>query len=186
MWKKDNAADFTIGFAGQMTEQKKPERFLYAFAEVKKQMANVKGIMAGDGYCCPKLRSLANELAICNDIIFAGYLPDLTLFYTTIDVLILTSDREPFGRVIMEAMSYGRAVIAANVDGVPELVEDGKTGYLVPADDINAYVRKIIYLSKNPEHCRSMGEAAYQSVRERFSKSRYQQEIINLLTKYTL
>ncbi len=182
--KKDYAADFIIGFAGQMVENKQPTRFLHAFSETKKQIANIQGIMAGDGSLLPKIRLLAEELAIADDIIFTGYLTDLAPFYATIDVLVLTSDHEAFGRVILEAMSFGRAVIAADVGGVSELVEDGKTGYLVPAGDINAYVRKIIYLSKNPEHCRSMGEAAYQSVRERFSKSRYQHEIISLLTKY--
>ena len=83
----------------------------------------------------------------------------------------------------MEAMSYGRAVIAADVGGVSELVEDGETGYLVPADDINAYVRKILYLSKNPEHCRSMGEASRQKGTGKVFKSCYQQALVNILTK---
>ena len=180
---KDCAADFIIGFAGQMVENKQPTRFLHAFSEAKKQIANIQGIMAGDGSLLPKIRLLAKDLAIADDIIFTGYLTDLAPFYATIDVLVLTSDHEAFGRVIAEAMSYGRTVIAANVGGVSEVVDDGNTGYLVPADDINAYTEKIICLAKNPELCRKMGEASRQRVQECFSKSRYQQEIIRLLTK---
>jgi glycosyltransferase involved in cell wall biosynthesis len=182
--KKEDDLNFVIGFAGQMAEHKKPERFLYAFSEVKKQIPNIKGIMAGDGPVLPTLRLLAKELAIADDITFTGFLYDLTLFYSKVDVLVLTSDYEPFGLVIVEAMNYGRAVIAANVDGVPEVVTDGKTGYLVPADDINAYAEKIIYLARNPKVRRKMGETARQQIKERFSKSRYQQELISLLTKH--
>jgi glycosyltransferase involved in cell wall biosynthesis len=179
--KNKNTSNFVVGFAGQMAEHKKPERFLYVFSQLKNQIANIKGIMAGEGPMLPKLRSLAENLEIADDITFTGYLPDLDDFYFNIDVFMLTSDHEPFGRVIMEAMSYGRAVVASAVGGVPELVEDGKTGYLVPAENIDAYTRKIIYLSRNPEYCRQMGEAARRRVIERFCKSRYQKELIRII-----
>lgn len=179
--KKDLISHFVIGFAGQMTEHKKPQRFLYAFSQAKRSIPKIKGIMAGDGPMLPMLRSLAEDLEIAEDILFTGYVSDLDFFYSTIDVLVLTSDHEPFGRVILEAMSYGRAVIAAAVDGVPEVVEDGKTGYLVPAEEIPAYCQKILELSKNPEYCRQMGKSARRRVMERFGKSRYQHELISIL-----
>ena len=180
--KSDFASNFVMAFAGQMAGHKKPERFLCAFSQVRKQTANIKGIMAGDGPMLPALRSLAQDLKIADDIVFTGYLSDLQPFYANIDVLVLTSDREAFGRVILEAMSYGRAVIASAVGGVPEVVEDGRTGYLVPAEDISAYARKILCLFENPELCRQMGENARRSVSERFGKSRYQEELIRILT----
>lgn len=180
--KKDFTSKFVMGFAGQMAGHKKPERFLYVFSKVRAHTANVKGIMVGDGPMLPALRSLAEDLGIADDVTFTGYLVDLHPFYCDIDVLVLTSDHEPFGRVIMEAMIYGRAVIAASVGGVPEVVEDGKTGYLVPANDISAYTRKVLGFVHNLEKCRQMGVAARRSVLERFSKSHYQQALIRILT----
>lgn len=179
--KRDFTSDFVVGFAGQMAGHKRPERFLYAFYRARKETANIKGIMAGDGPMLPMLCSLAKDLKIADDIVFTGYLSDLEPFYANIDVLVLTSDQEAFGRVILEAMSYGRAVIAAAVGGVPEVVEDGRSGYLVPAGDIFAYTQKILCLLKNPKHCRQMGESARRRVLERFSKSRYQKELIRIL-----
>jgi len=179
---RSHTLSFLIGYAGQMTEHKKPERFLHVFSQVKTRENDVRGIMAGDGWMLPGLSSLAESLGIANEITFAGFLSDLEDFYSTIDVLVLTSERESFGRVIMEAMRHGRAVVAAAVDGVPELVEDGKTGYLVPAGDIKAYSQKILSLINDPENCRRMGEAGRRRVSEYFSKSRYQQEMIRILT----
>ena len=184
--KKEDRSHFVMGFAGQMAAHKKPERFLQVFSRVKRRVPNARGIMAGDGPMLPKLLSLAKELKISEDITFTGYRADLDSFFDDIDILVLTSDEEPFGRVIMEAMSHGRAVVAAAVGGGPELVEEGKTGYLVPADDIDAYSRQVFTLLYSPEYCRRFGEAAHQRVAERFSKSLYQRQLIRILANETV
>jgi len=178
---KEFSSHFVAGFAGQMADHKKPERFLHVFSRLKSRAPNVRAIMAGDGPMLPKLRSMAEKLKIGDDIRFTGYLSDLDSFYSTIDVLILTSDRESFGRVVLEAMGHGRPVVAAAVGGVSELVEEGKTGYLVAADDIDAYCQKILFLKNHPETCRRMAEAAYRRVSERFCKSLYQRRLIRIL-----
>lgn len=180
--RRKNGLPFVMGYAGQMAHHKRPERFLYALCQVKKQAPGVKGIMVGDGPRLPMLRLLAKELEVADDVVFTGYLDSLDAFYAGIDVLVLTSDRESFGRVVVEAMSRGRAVIAAAVGGVPEVVEDGKTGYLVPANDIAAYAEKVLDFVNRPEFCYQMGAAGHQRVSELFSKSRYQQVLIRILT----
>ena len=183
--KKTDNEYFVMGYAGQMAEHKKPERFLYIFSQIKNKSIKLKGIMAGNGPMLSKIRTIAYDLGISDDIVFTGYLTDLDSFYTDIDVLILTSDHESFGRVLVEAMCHGRAVVAADVDGVPEVVEDGKTGHLVPAHDIAAYSKKVLELLNNPEHCQMMGYAGRRRFLERFCKSNYQQKLIRLLVNET-
>ena len=174
---------FIIGFAGQMTEHKRPERFLYALSQVNKINPDIKGIMAGDGPLLRDLRSLAKKLYIDKNVEFPGYVFNLESFYATISVLVLTSDHEPFGRVILEAMSYGCPVVTADVGGVSEIVNNKQTGYLVRPNEISAYVHWILYLSDHPQICSKMGRAAQRDVTNRFSKTSYQYNLKSLITR---
>ncbi|SMC72997.1 Glycosyltransferase involved in cell wall bisynthesis [Desulfocicer vacuolatum DSM 3385] len=179
-----NDVPVVIGFAGQLIALKRPERFLYIFHQLKKIKGNnIKGIIAGNGSMLPELRTLAKSLRIDQDVTFTGYLTDLNQFYTEIDILILTSDYESFGRVLAEAMSYGRTVIASAVGGVPELVKNEVTGYLVKKQDTAAYSQKIIDLVNDPKQCQKMGDNARKIILERFSKHQYQENLISLLTQ---
>jgi glycosyltransferase involved in cell wall biosynthesis len=171
----------TVGFAGQMMPHKRPERFLNAFALSLQEVPSLKGIMAGNGKLLPEMKTLASQLGIDNCVDIPGFIYPLTSFYERIDVFVLTSDQEPFGRVLVEAMAAYRPVIAASVGGVPEVILDGICGFLVPADDIAAYAEKIVTLATDPELRRRMGMAAHQWATENFSLSRYVDSIYTVL-----
>ena len=71
-------------------------------------------------------------------VIFTGFRQDIPEIMALLDILVLASEKEPFGRVLIEAMACGKPVVATNAGGVPEIAEDGKTGILVPPKDSRA------------------------------------------------
>lgn len=170
-----------VGFAGQMVAHKCPERFINAFTIAKKAYPNLAGIMAGGGVMLDEMRILAEKQEISSSLQIVGHINDMRSFYNSLDIFVLTSEEEPFGRVLIEAMSVGCPVIATNVGGVPEIVEDGKTGFLVPSHDINAFAENILLLAHDNNLRARIGLAGYERVQNQFSVIKYCHELINVL-----
>jgi glycosyltransferase involved in cell wall biosynthesis len=85
------------------------------------------------------------------------------------DCFYFPSMSESFGIAAVEAMSTALPVVASEVGGLPEIIRDGRNGYLVPAGDSAAAAERILRLRANPELCRGIGEAARATVLERFT-----------------
>jgi glycosyltransferase involved in cell wall biosynthesis len=92
-------------------------------------------------------------------------------------VLALPALCEPFGLVVTEAMSHGLPVVASNTDAIPEIVEDGRTGYLVERGDAPALADRLASVLASPEQARAMGQAGLKRVRERFMWSQVCQRL---------
>jgi glycosyltransferase involved in cell wall biosynthesis len=166
---KQATAPVTAAFVGQFTRNKQPQRFLEALALARRAFPQLKAVMAGDGPLLVEMRELAQRLNIADNVQILGYVETVEIVYSGMDFLVLTSDREAFGRTIMEAMAHGRAVIAARVDGVPELVEDNITGFLVEADDISAYAHRMIQLAQDVALRQQMGLAGRERILHHFT-----------------
>lgn len=169
-----------VGFAGQMVAHKCPERFIQAFAIAKKACPHLVGIMAGDGLMLEEMKLLVKEQNISNSLQILGRVKDMVSFYRNLDIFVLTSEKEPFGRVLIEAMSVGCPVIAASVGGVPEVVEDGVTGFLVPSHDINAFAKNILLLARDRDLRIQMGLAGYKRVQDLFSVTQYCNQLVSI------
>ena len=101
-------------------------------------------MLVGQGDSEPALRRLANELHISDRVVFAGFHPDPTAFYTTADLLVLSSDYEGFGNVIVEALAVGTPVVSTDCPtGPAEILADGTYGKLVPVGDAEALAASI-------------------------------------------
>jgi glycosyltransferase involved in cell wall biosynthesis len=85
------------------------------------------------------------------------------------DLFVLPSLNEGMGRVLIEAMALAKPVVASRVGGIPEIVVDGETGNLVPAKDAKRLAEAILFLLKDAELCRRMGEAGKKRADSRFS-----------------
>jgi glycosyltransferase involved in cell wall biosynthesis len=96
------------------------------------------------------------------------------------DVFILPSLAEGLGRSLLEAMAAGRAVVASNVGGIPEAVEDGKTGILVPPQDAQALAKAVAFLLDNPEQAREMGQAGRRRAEQLFDEKKMIDRICSL------
>ncbi|MBP1933411.1 N-acetyl-alpha-D-glucosaminyl L-malate synthase BshA [Ammoniphilus resinae] len=119
------------------------------FAEVHKKI-DAKLLLIGEGPDTSFVRQMVNELGLSNAVRFMGKQDDVACVYSLADVLLLTSEKESFGLVALEAMACGKPVVATQTGGIPEVVEDGITGFLKPIGDIAGMAEKVTHLFTNP------------------------------------
>lgn len=172
-----------VGFAGQMIAHKCPECFIRAFAVAQREFPNLVGVMAGDGSMLEDMKLLTKKLNISHCLQILGRVTDMPKFYKNLDIFVLTSEKEPFGRVLIEAMSVGCPVIAPIIDGVPEVVEDGLSGFLVKPNDTNAFAENILKLARDKDLRVQIGLAGYNRVRTFFSVKEYCSQVINIFNE---
>ena len=132
---------FRLGCAGRLVSVKGIALAIHAVNKLK-----LKGILcelwlAGNGESYTDLQKLSSELKLENEVKFLGFVDNMTDFFSAIDCFVCPSIREPFGLVCAEAMAHGCPVVAAKVDGIPEVVEDGSTGFCIsPSLPVEQYV----------------------------------------------
>ena len=110
------------------------------------------------------------ELGLSNKLIFRGYTNNIGDIYPQLDISVVPSLREPFGRVIIESMAFGKPVIATNIGGPLDIVTD-QTGILVPVNDPLSLANAILFLADNPAIKASMGKAGRERVENYFTIS---------------
>lgn len=174
-----------IGFAGRLVPWKGHKTFLEALAKVKKEVPDIKALIAGDailndnnpeGYKKELLR-LTEDLCLKNNVIFTGFRADMPEFMQEIDIFVHASHKEPFGMVIVEAMAAGKPVVASRVSGPLEIVRDGETGLLVEPQDADGLAKSILYLIKNQNLAKLMGQKGRERVKELFDLEKNISEI---------
>jgi len=121
-----------IGFAGRLIPFKGPALALHMLAALKGGSRSFELHIAGGGPQLDALKTLAGKLGLLGSVRFHGVVVDMADFYSNIEVFLCPSLREPLGNVCMEAGVYGCPVVATEVDGIPEIVAHGETGYCVP------------------------------------------------------
>ena len=153
---------------GRHVPQKGFDVLLRAFALTVGQDNDTHDLLlAGDGAERVALEQLTRELGIENRVRFVGRVgrPDAVRLFTGCDFFVLPSRHEPMGIVNLEAMAAGKAVIASHVGGVPELVQDGLHGLLVPADDAPALAQAVTQMIKDKVQRKIYGAAGLSSAR---------------------
>ena len=149
-------------FACRQLFPRKGIRFLLeAAAQLKPRFPDLKVVLAGDGFERPALARLAEELGIGRDVTFLGWVPNAELppYYRAAAVSVIPSLEEGFGIPAAEAMGCEVAVVASDAGGLPEVVENGVTGLVVPRGDSQALAQAIGSLLADPERRRQMGQA---------------------------
>jgi hypothetical protein len=119
-------------------------------------------------------------------VTFAGFCPEPSRAYERADVILVPSRLEPFGNVAVEGLAAGRPVIASRVGGLPEIVDHGVTGFLVPPDDSIALAEAISALISDHPTAVMMGEAGARTVRERFPMERFGTSLTSILHSVVL
>jgi L-malate glycosyltransferase len=125
--------------------------------------------MVGDGPDRGAAERLAHDLGLIGHIRFLGKRNDVPELLRQADVLLMPSEMESFGLAALEAMASGVVPIGTRVGGVPELIEDGVTGFLGKTGDVDSMAAQAISVLENPSLRTSMGQAARQSAESRFS-----------------
>lgn len=122
-----------------------------AFALVKKEIPEAHLYIVGEGEDRPVFENDARSSGVSESIHFEGFQPHPKAYLLQTDIFVLASHQEPFGLVLSEARDAGCAVIGSNVDGIPEVLENGKAGQLFEAGDHAALAGIVIDTLKDPE-----------------------------------
>ena len=167
-----------IVWAGRIVPIKNLELLLKSAELLQLQKLLISYKIVGDGELMFASKSFVQQKGLRN-IEFLGYRTDLPEILAKCDLFILTSLNEGFGRVLVEAMASGLAIIATKVGGVPEIITDGINGLLIPSDDPDALCNAIMTLYKKPEMRRQMGFENSKKA-EFYSLNNYVDKIINI------
>ena len=145
---------------------------LRAFAEARRELPQLQLDVAGRGPLEPALRAVAKELGVLGAVRFLGHVSPIQEAIEDAAVVVVPSMGEGFGMVALEAMERARPVIAAEIGGLGELVEDGVTGMLVPAGEPEPLSRAIVRVAGDPGLAAAMGEAGRRRALDRFLQER--------------
>lgn len=158
-----------IGLIGRHDYVKGHDVFVKACSEAAKKCDKLRFLIAGDGDLRGELVRLAKEGGIEDKLIFTGFLKDIYSFINFIDINTLTSRSESFPYVLMEGARMKKPTISSRVGGIPDLIEDGKTGLLFESENYHELADKMVTLANNKELRAEYGEALYERATSTFS-----------------
>lgn len=167
-----------FGMAARLHPQKDHESLIRAAARLKASHPHLRFLMVGDHSGVhraqfDRLDALMGETGTRDLFVFPGFEADMARFYAACDVGLLASHTEGFPLGILESMGAGLPVIASEVGGCGEAVEDGVTGFLVPDGDVAGFAAAIARLAGDGNLRRRMGEAGRQRAATRFGPERF-------------
>ena len=157
---------------GRLNPEKRWDRLLRAVVLLAAKRITFSVRLAGDGPLLKELESQARNLGVDGLVQFLGLRHDIPSLLKESSFLIHTADAEGCPNVVMEAMAFGRAVVATDAGDVPYLVEDGKTGFVVRRGDDAMLVERMATLIMDRDLCRRMGEAGRVKAEREFGLDR--------------
>jgi glycosyltransferase involved in cell wall biosynthesis len=166
-----------VGSIGELRALKRHDDFIRAAAIILKQFPETHFVLAGVGEVRKQLEQLVAELGLKSNFHFLGWRDDADKLLCAMDVFVSASETESFGLAIVEAMAAGTAVVATATEGALEVIEDQKTGLLVPIGDVKSMAQSVIDLLSDPERRRTIATESVQSAAKKFSLTRMVDEI---------
>lgn len=170
--EKENSIESTcckILYVGRLDTQKDPLTLLKALKIVATKEKDVSVTIVGDGEKYEECKDfiLANNLS--GVINMVGWQSDTSKFYASHDLFVMSSIYESFGLIFLEAGYYNLPIVATNVEGIPEVVENGVTGLLSNPLDPEKLAENILILKNDPQLRKSMGDAGFHKVTTTFA-----------------
>jgi len=171
-----------VVWAGRIVPVKNLRLLLNAIELLKEFNLSISYEIIGAGELMEEAQKIVRLKNLTN-VNFFGYRTDLPKIFADCDIFVLTSLNEGFGRVLVEAMASGLAIIATKVGGVPEIITDGINGLLIPSDKPDKLSKAIVTLYQNPELRRQMGLANIKKA-EYYSLNNYISRVINIYRNF--
>ncbi len=170
------------GVVGRLEPRKGQEVFLEAAAKVAGRIEKLRFAVVGapEGEYDRFLKKRCEVLGLEDKVVFSGYRKDSQAVFAALDILVVPSFEEAFGLVAGEGMLAGLPVIGADSGALPEFIEKGRTGLLVPVRDSDALADALARLAESGDLRRELGESARAWVRENLSMERILDQIDNL------
>lgn len=160
-----------VAIVGRLHPVKGHRFFLKSAAEILRERTDVHFLVVGSGPERDRLEEYTRKLGISEHVTFTGFVADVSELMPDLNLLIVPSLWEGFGLTALEAMAVGVPVVATSVGGLPEIVEHGTTGLLVPPADEGGLTRGILWMLDHPQEAVEMAAAAKAVVEERFTAS---------------
>ena len=171
---------FTLVYVGRLAAPKDFPTLLKALALVRSSRKDVFLWVVGDGDLRPSVEKLCAELGLNEAVTFWGERADTGAFFNAADLCVLSSKSEGLPISLLEAMAAGRPVVAAAPGAVPEIVEGGRCGFVVPIGSVEDFAEAILRLAGDPSLCASLGEAARVQYLQHFTAERMADRYLEL------
>jgi len=177
--------EFIISHISNFRPVKRVEAVVEIFKIVNENLP-AKLLLIGDGPERARIERFCHKLKICDSILFLGKQDSIPELLSISDIFLLPSETESFGLAALEAMSCEVPVVASNVGGLPEVIEDGECGYLIDKDNIPVMANKVLTILQNPDYRECMGKKGRKCALDKFDKhlilpryEEYYQEILS-------
>jgi glycosyltransferase involved in cell wall biosynthesis len=167
---------FVVGSMGRMFPVKDYPLMVEIAREVCRETDKIRFELAGDGPEWAKIKDLVERYGLEKQFILRGFVEDLSGFYQGLDLFLNTSLHEGIPLSVLEAMSFGIPILAPNVGGLKEMINDGVEGYLVNGRDPEVYAIKCLHIYRNKILRQSMASSAREKVENEFSNDRMARE----------
>jgi len=173
-----------VGVVARLHPQKGHRYLIEAAKSIVAKYPKTKFIIVGDGELRAELEKLGRAQNVEKNFMFLGFRKDVKDLMRVFDVFCLPSLYEGLPNVVLEAMATAKPVVATAVDGTPELIVDGETGYLVPPGDPQALAEKISSLVANQELARRFGSNGLKRVKAEYSLEKQVEGFQNLYQSF--
>ena len=160
---------YLLSLRRELQPEKDIPSLIAAMAIVVRTLPDAMCVVAGEGDQRDWIEHEVTRLKLGNRVQLLGFRQDMDTLFAACDIFVLPSLAEPFGLVLLEAMSHGRAVIGTRAGGPLEIIAEGETGLLVPPGGASSLAKAILQLLLNRDESDAMGRKGIVHVREQFS-----------------
>ncbi|MBI1976929.1 MAG: glycosyltransferase [Candidatus Omnitrophica bacterium] len=161
--------DIVVAFIGRLSAVKRPQLFVKIAEAAVRQNPSFRFLIVGGGEEEDSIVTLIREKGLQDKMILLGWRDDLPVIYSDVDIVAQCSSDEGTPNVLIEALACSKPVVATNVGAIPEIVQHGKSGFLVERDDENGFIKALLTLGQDPVLRRQMGCFGREFVKNRFS-----------------
>jgi glycosyltransferase involved in cell wall biosynthesis len=181
-----------LGIVGQITPWKGHDTVIAAMPQVLEIFPDAQLLIVGEPrFVDPltrydnraygaRLEAMVEDLGVSHAVHFLGHRDDVPVIMRALDLLLLPSSVEPLARVALEAMVLGTPMLATDVGGLPEVIEEGLTGFLASPGDVAAWTARIIELLQDRSRLTEIGERSSSAIIERVASERYVEQMSSL------
>lgn len=175
-----------VGNVAALVPHKGQRHLIDAAALVVRQLPDARFVIAGEGALRPALERQIRDRRLDKHVFLIGFRPDVLSVHKAFDLFAMSSVTEGLGTSLLDAMACAKAIVATEAGGIPDVVENGVTGHLVPPRDDRAMADAIAALLTDDARRRAMGEAGLTRVREQFSVERMVLETLAVYRRVAL
>ena len=175
-WMQD---DVVVAIIGRLAAIKNHKMFLDVAERVAKQHKHIKFAIIGDGELRHQLEESVRQRNLQHQVVFSGWVKETARIYSDIDIVALTSVNEGTPVVAIEGMYYAKPVVATNVGGVADVVDEN-CGFLCEVNDVKSFASNLLLVANNTQLRQQLGKSAHERSKKMFCYTRLVHDIENL------